>query len=101
MHFYQYPEKDKWNEIVQRPVIDNTLLEKSVKKILKKVKEKGDKALRKYSKEFDGINLKKFLVNEKELNEAEVLLSNELKQAIQQAKQNIETFHKAQKEEIK
>ena len=99
MQIYQYPDKNKWNEIVQRPVIDNTLLEKSVKKILKKVKEKGDKALRKYSKEFDGINLKKFLVNEKELDEAPALLSNELKQAIQQAKQNIETFHKAQKEE--
>ena len=39
MHIYKYPDKDKWNEIVQRHVIDNTLLEKSVKKILKKVKE--------------------------------------------------------------
>ncbi|HKB44244.1 MAG TPA: histidinol dehydrogenase [Chitinophagaceae bacterium] len=101
MQIYQYPDNDKWNEIAQRPFIDNTLLEKTVRKILDKVKEKGDKALRKYSKEFDEVNLKKFLVSEKELSEAEALLSNELKQAIQQAKQNIETFHKAQKEEIK
>jgi histidinol dehydrogenase len=101
MKIYQYPDKDKWNEIVQRPFIDNTLLEKTVRKILKKVKERGDKALRKYSKKFDGVNLKKFLVSEKELNEAEALLGDELKQAIQQAKQNIETFHTAQKEEIK
>jgi histidinol dehydrogenase len=101
MQIYQYPGKEKWNEIVQRPFIDHTLLEKSVKKILEKVKEKGDKALRKYSKEFAGVKLKKFQVSEKELNEAEALLSSELKQAIQQAKQNIETFHAAQKEEIK
>ena len=101
MQIYQYPGKEKWNEIVQRPFIDHTLLEKSVKKILEKVKEKGDKALRKYSKEFDGVKLKKFQVSEKELNEAEALLSSELKQAIQQAKQNIETFHAAQNEEIK
>src|SRR5260221_3748864 len=101
MEIEQYAENDKWNEIAQRTFIDNTLLEKTVRKILDKVKEKGDKALRKYSKEFDEVNLKKFLVSEKELSEAEALLSNELKQAIQQAKQNIETFHKAQKEEIK
>jgi histidinol dehydrogenase len=101
MQIYQYPNNDQWNEIVQRPFMDNTLLEKNVRKILRKVKEKGDNALRKYSKEFDGVNLKKFLVSEKELNETEALLSNELKQAIQQAKQNIEIFHKAQKEEIK
>jgi len=100
MQIYQYPDKDQWNKIVQRPFMDNTLLEKNVGKILGKVKEKGDKALRKYSKEFDGVSLKKFLVSEKELNETEAL-SNELKQAIQQAKQNIETFHKAQKDEIK
>jgi histidinol dehydrogenase len=101
LKIYQYPDKNKWDEIVQRPLIDNTLLEKSVNKILKSVKKKGDKALYKYSKEFDGVKLKKLPVSEKELNGAEALLSDELKQAIQQAKKNIQTFHTAQKEEIK
>jgi histidinol dehydrogenase len=101
MQVYQYPDSNQWNEITQRPSSDTSLLEKNVKKILENVKKKGDKALRKYSKEFDGVKLKKFLVSEKELNEAEALLNNELKQAIQKAKQNIETFHSAQKDEIK
>ncbi len=101
MKIYQYPEREKWNEIIQRPSIENAVLEKGVRKILKTVKKKTDKALKKYSKEFDGVNLRKLLVTEKELNEAETSLRNELKQAIQQAKQNIETFHAAQKEEIK
>jgi histidinol dehydrogenase len=101
MKIYQYPDRSQWNEIIQRPSSDTLLLEKGVRKILENVKKKGDKALRKYSKEFDGAKLKKFLVSEKELNGTESLLSNELKQAIQLAKQNIEIFHKAQKEEIK
>ena len=101
MKLYRYPDKEVWNEIVQRPVADNFSLEKTVKKILKKVKEKGDKAIRKYTKKFDGVILKNLIAGEKEINTAEQLLSDELKQAIQQAKKNIETFHAAQKEEVK
>ena len=101
MQIYNYPDNSEWNQIVQRPFMDTTLLEKSIRRILQKVKDNGDTALRKYSKEFDGVNIKKFLVSEKELRLAETLLSDDLKKAIQQAKQNIELFHVAQKEEIK
>jgi len=101
MQIYNYPYKSEWNQIVQRPFMDTTLLEKSIRRILQKVKDNGDTALRKYSKEFDGVKIKKFLVSEKELRLAETLLSDDLKKAIQQAKQNIELFHVAQKEEIK
>ena len=95
----KYPERKDWQEIVKRPVIATASLEKSVKKILNRVKEKGDKAVRKYTKEFDGVKLKKLMVNEKELNQAEALLSDDLKQAIQQAKINIEKFHRSQIED--
>lgn len=101
MQIYNYPDSADWNQIVQRPFMDTTLLEKSIRRILEKVKYDGDKALRKYSKEFDGIKLKKFLVSEKEFINAEAVLSDELKKAIQQAKRNIETFHTVQKEQIK
>ena len=101
MQIYNYPDNSEWNQIVQRPFMDTTLLEKSIRRILQKVKDNGDTALRKYSKEFDGVKIKKFLVSEKELRLAETLLSDDLKKAIQQAKKNIELFHVAQKEEIK
>lgn len=101
MKLYRYPDKEVWNEIVQRPVADNFSLEKTVKKLLKSVKEKGDKAVLKYTKEFDGVKLKDLLVSEKEIIVAGSLLNEELKQAIQQAKKNIETFHTAQKEDVK
>ena len=101
METYKYPDKKLWGEIIQRPVVDNSSLQKSVRKILIKVKEKGDKALKKYSKAFDKVSLRKISVSEKEIKNAESLISNKLKKAIQQAKTNIETFHNLQKEEIK
>ena len=101
MKLYKYPDKEQWSKLVKRPVIESACLEKKVKKILAKVKQNGDKAIRKYAKEFDGIKLKKLLVSEKKLANAEGLLSIELKIAIQQAKKNIETFHAAQKEQVK
>ncbi len=101
MQTYNYPGKELWQEISQRPASDHSSLEKSVKKILQKVKEKGDKAVKKFTKEFDGVSLKKLAVTGKEITRAASLLSPELKQAIEQAKKNIETFHLSQKEETR
>lgn len=97
----KYPERKDWRELIKRPVFENASSEKALKKILEKVKAKGDKAVRKYTKEFDGVKLKKLAVPEKEIKSAENHLSRELKAAIQQAKSNIETFHRSQVEEPK
>ena len=97
----KHPNKEDWQEIVKRPVFENISLEKTVKKILEKVKDKGDKAVRKYTKEFDGVKLKKLIASEKEIKASENSLSQELKDAIQQATSNIEKFHRSQIEEIK
>ena len=97
----KYPDKKDWQEIIKRPVFENASLEKVVKKILEKVMTKGDKAVRKYTKDFDGVKLKKLTVSEKEIKTAENLLSQELKDAIKQAKSNIEKFHSSQIEETK
>ena len=101
MKVYKYPDKKDWAEIIRRPVIDNSLLTKTVKKILQKVKLDGDKAVRKFSKEFDGVKLKQLAVTENEITAAQLTISDALKQAIQEAKLNIETFHASQKEAIK
>jgi histidinol dehydrogenase len=98
---YVHPVEKDWLEIVQRPVADTIVLEKTVRKILQKVKEKGDKAINKYTKEFDGVKLKSLVVSSEEITLAISSLNDELKQAIQQAKKNIETFHFAQQEEVK
>jgi histidinol dehydrogenase len=97
----KFPDSKSWKEIIKRPVFENVSLEKTVKKILEKVKAKGDKAVRKYTKDFDGVKLKKLPVSEKEIALAETLLSQELKDSIRQAKSNIEKFHRSQVEESK
>ena len=97
----KHPDKKDWQEIIKRPVFENVSLEKTVRKIVEKVKVKGDNAVRKYTKEFDGVKVKNLAVSEKEIKAAEKLLSKELKVAIQQAKSNIEKFHRSQLEEIK
>jgi len=98
MKHYSYPGKNEWPEIMKRPATDISSLEKTVRKILKKVKEKGDKAVRQYSHKFDGVKIKQLLVSEKEISDAEALLSEDLKAAIRQAKNNIEQFHVTQKD---
>ncbi len=101
MKVFTYPDKKKWNKIIQRPVADNAELGKTVNKILEKVRNKGDKAVLQYTKDFDGVKLKSLSVTPDEITNADKLVSNELKTAIQQAKKNIDTFHVAQKDEVK
>lgn len=101
MKLYKYPDPVDWPALLIRPTTESELLDKSVKKILNKVKKKGDKAIRKFTEEFDGIKLKQLRVSEDELSAAEKLIPQTLKEAIQQAKTNIETFHQSQKEEVR
>lgn len=96
MQIIRYPDKKDWIELMKRPAIEASGLEEKVEKILKRVRKKGDKALRKYTKKFDGIELDDIQVSEFEITEATDQLAPELKEAIQLAASNIETFHRAQ-----
>lgn len=100
MQQYNYPSPDQWDELVKRPVTDDSTLDKPVRRILRKVKENGDRAVRKFTSEFDGVKLKKLRVTEKEIKTAESLVPEELKAAIRLAKENIERFHKTQREAV-
>ncbi|MBI3500666.1 MAG: histidinol dehydrogenase [Bacteroidetes bacterium] len=101
MQVIKYPERKIWEEILRRPAIDSSLLEEKVSSILKDVKENGDKALKKYSLQFDKVEMNSFEITKEEFTNAEKKVSKELKQAIQLAKRNIEKFHLAQKEKVK
>lgn len=91
-----YPEKKMWELLCKRPVFDQGELTQTVQNILNKIKKHGDKALVKYSAEFDNVVLKSFKVPDKEMEQSVLQVSKELKGAINTAKQNIEKFHKAQ-----
>jgi histidinol dehydrogenase len=101
MKVYKNPPRENWAEIMHRPAVNTTEIEKAVIRILKKVKKNSDKALYKFTRKLDGVKLKSLSVTSEELKQAEFLINPELKLAIEQAKKNIEVFHLAQKEEVK
>jgi histidinol dehydrogenase len=91
------PEPENWSEILKRPTQTFTDVEETVKQIFKEVEQKGDIAISKYTSFFDGVSFDEILVSENEIENAKNQVSNELKNAIQLAKSNIEKFHSAQK----
>ena len=98
MKIIKYPKKETWRAILARPALDTKDLRQTVAAILDAVKTGGDAALRRFSKEFDRVEIVDFLVGEPEFAEAEAQISDELKTAIKTAKANIEKFHAAQAE---
>jgi histidinol dehydrogenase len=91
-----YPDKKTWAAELARYSSDSKEVQKTVKGILKKVKKKGDKAVKEFIEEFDGVKLKKFFVTREEIKKAESEVSEELKEAIKVAAENIRKFHEAQ-----
>ncbi|MDR1562087.1 MAG: histidinol dehydrogenase [Dysgonamonadaceae bacterium] len=101
MKTFIYPKKEQWQDIVCRPQFDTENLFDTVGKVLRDVKTGGDDALKMYGEKFDGILLPDLCVTDEEKAEATQSVSNELKNAIYIAKNNIEKFHAAQKNDVK
>ena len=95
------PDKSQWQEILKRPVMNTENLFDTVRSVIDRVKEEGDRAVLDYEEKFDKVVLASLAVSEEEQQEAENLVSEDLKAAIRLAKQNIETFHAAQRFEGK
>lgn len=101
MKVIKYPLKDDWSKILARPAFDTSSLNATVSSILAEIKSGGDKAVISYEEKFDNVQLSSLAVSEKEIEDSEKCLSEELKSAIRIAKDNIEKFHSAQKFESK
>jgi len=97
MKTIKYPERSEWAEIIKRPVLNVDALRETVKTVLDRVKEEGDKAVIEYEALFDKVALSSLKVSEGEWEGAETLVPAELKAALEMAKENIETFHAAQR----
>jgi len=93
------PKRADWSKILERPTKTVDDIENTVNQIFTEVKEHKDIAVNKYTSKFDGITLKNNLVTKQEIENAEILVSNELKEAINTAYRNINKFHNAQKTE--
>jgi histidinol dehydrogenase len=90
------PEKVEWESLCKRPSIDKSDLEEKVREILKRVKSEKDKAVYSYSAKFDGVNPGNLKVSAEEIKESERLVPEQIKTAINTARENIERFHSAQ-----
>ncbi|MFH4965373.1 histidinol dehydrogenase [Gaetbulibacter sp. M235] len=91
------PCKSEWFEVLKRPTQTVDDIESTVIKIFDEVRKNGDTAIKKYTIQFDGIDLKSSCVTADEIESASKTIPEELKTAIETAKQNIEVFHTAQK----
>ncbi len=101
MKVIRYPEQAIWKEILARPAFETKSLERHVQNILNFVKRDGDEAVRHFTKTLDRAEIENFAVSDEEFADAENKVSDDLKQAINHAKSNLEKFHAAQKEEPK
>ncbi len=101
MKTIKYPNKSDWADILKRPVLNVEALEATVSGVLSEVKQNGDQAVRKFTLAFDKADSESYTVAESEFAAAEKEVSDELKNAIELAKQNIAAFHMAQFDEVK
>ena len=97
MKIYKYPKREQWAEITSRPRLDLTKLNETVATVLADIRQRGDAAVREYELKFDKAELGNLAVTEQEMDEAEKLVSNELRDAIILAHHNIKVFHISQR----
>lgn len=96
MKIFKHPQPCEWADIAERPHMDVSSLGATVSAVLQDVKTRGDEAVKEYEEKFDHARLTDLAVSQDEMDEAERLVSAELKEALILAHANIERFHAAQ-----
>ncbi|MEG0926837.1 histidinol dehydrogenase [Chryseobacterium sp.] len=100
MKIYRYPQQETWADLVKRPTFEQNEISELIAEIFKEVEIKGDQALIEFNKKFDKAETENISVTDAEIEKAESQISDELKMAIQEAKENISKFHTSQVPEI-
>ncbi|WP_100753032.1 histidinol dehydrogenase [Vibrio salilacus] len=84
--------------ILERPAImQGANITAAVADLMGQVRQDGDSALLALTEKFDGVRPQSIRVSSTEIDEACLRLSTKMKQALEQAYDNIAKFHKAQK----
>ncbi|MGI2174473.1 histidinol dehydrogenase [Shewanella ulleungensis] len=82
--------------LARSPLIGDASVEQGVRDIIEQVSNQGDAALINFNKRFDGVELTELALSTEQINAACARISDNVKQAVAQAVNNIETFHNAQ-----
>ncbi|MCL1140392.1 histidinol dehydrogenase [Shewanella pneumatophori] len=88
--------QEQVSTLERSPLIGDNTLEQSVAKIIDAVVSERDAALLNFNLKFDGVALDNLALSKQQIAQACAKVPNELKQAIAQAKANIDKFHRAQ-----
>jgi len=91
----EFPSQNTWNQLVERPELDQKDLSEVISEIYDLVAHKGDQALLDLTAKYDGVTLE-----ELEFQDSEEVISADLRKAISVAAANITKFHTSQEVKI-
>lgn len=95
--YWQDCTPEQQRALLSRPAMNESdSISRRVTEILNRVKKEGDSALKALSLQFDKVTLAQLKLSSNEIKLAASRVNPELKQAMQQAVNNIERFHQAQ-----
>lgn len=92
---YEFDKLSK-DEILTRAILSEADIDAAVNAVLADVRQNGDDALRRYTKQFDGAALDALLVTEAELDAAMAAVEPGFLETLKQAAENIRAFHSRQ-----
>lgn len=88
--------KEQKRKIIKRSAGLYAEVSERVKPIMEDIRLNGDKAVKKYTKMFDGVDLQSLQVTQKEIEEAYSQVNKKFLEAIKQAIKNVFSVHKVQ-----
>ncbi len=95
---WQSLSETQQDSILERPAItEGANITAAVSEVISKVRKEGDAALLELTEKFDRVQPESIRVSTQEIDEASARLSEKMKNALEQAYENIAKFHKAQK----
>ncbi|HDM8159559.1 TPA: histidinol dehydrogenase [Vibrio harveyi] len=95
---WQSLSETQQDSILERPAItEGANITAAVSEVITKVRKEGDAALLELTEKFDRVQPESIRVSAQEIDEASARLSEKMKNALEQAYENIAKFHKAQK----
>ena len=100
-YFYNLKNKNIILKEIEKLNDFNVAISKDVINIINDIKQNGDRAIIKYEKLYDGVDLKEIKVNKKEIKNAYKKVDKNVLKAINLAIKNIRDFHKLQLKNLK
>lgn len=95
-YYYEQLTAEQLEGLVQRNTDPNSAIQDTVLEVLQEVKQKGDQALRDYTRQFDKVELDKLYLDRDDIAALAQTISREQMRALEIAFQNIHKFHQTQ-----